>query len=151
MNRTNPLLIAGILAAAGSLLAADEYSVDWHVLPGGGGTSSGGSYSLSGTIGQTQSGGSLTGGQYSLVGGFWSLISVVQTPGAPLLTILPSNGQLIISWPTPATNWTLLQNSNLADSGGWQISSYSVSTNNGVSSITIPTPTGNWFFRLSQP
>ena len=38
-------------------------------------------YQVNGTIGQPDAGGPMTGSSYSLTGGFWSLISVVQTAG----------------------------------------------------------------------
>jgi len=50
---------------------------------GGGGTSAGGGYSVSGTLGQHDAGGPMTGNGYSLTGGFWALFAV-QTPGAPV-------------------------------------------------------------------
>jgi hypothetical protein len=47
------------------------YSLDWYTIDGGGAiNSNGGSYSLSGSIGQPDAG-SLGGGSYSLNGGFW--------------------------------------------------------------------------------
>jgi len=61
---------------------AQTYSIDWYTIDGGGGTSTGGVYAVSGTIGQPDAGGPMTGGNYSLTGGFWSLIAAVQT-GAP--------------------------------------------------------------------
>src|ERR1017187_4895147 len=63
-----------------------EYSIDWYKVSSGGGTSTGGVYSVSGTIGQPDASGAISGGNYSLTGGFWALYAV-QTPGAPLLTI----------------------------------------------------------------
>lgn len=130
---------------------AQGYAIDWSVIPGGGGASSNGQYSLAGTIGQTGAGNVMSGGNYSLTGGFWSLISVVQTAGAPVLSITHSGGQVTVSWPTPSSSWTLQQNASLAAGSGWATSGYTVSTNNGVSSITIAAPAGNLFFRLSQP
>ena len=62
-----------------------QYSIDWSTIDGGG-ASTGGMYSVSGTIGQTDAGAPMRGGNYSLVGGFW-LLFAVQTPGGPLLTI----------------------------------------------------------------
>ena len=41
----------------------------------------------------------MTGGSYSLTGGFWSLISVVQTAGLPNLTITQAGNSVIVSWP----------------------------------------------------
>lgn len=80
-----------------------------------------------------------------------SLTPFVETPEAPSMAISLSNGQMTISWPTPSSAWTLQQISNLTNAGGWSPSDYAVSSNNGVSSIVIPTATGKLFFRLTQP
>ena len=50
--------------------ANGDYSISWYTIDGGGGTSSGGNYSLTGTIGQHDASYS-EGGQYELLGGFW--------------------------------------------------------------------------------
>jgi hypothetical protein len=55
---------------AGVLAAPAGYAIDWWTIDGGGGMSSGGSYTLSGTIGQPDAG-SASGGGYTLAGGFW--------------------------------------------------------------------------------
>ena len=75
----------GLLVPA--LAFAQSYSVDWYNIAGGGGTSTNGTYQVSGTSGQHDASGMMTGGNYSLTGGFWALINVVQTPGAPTLYI----------------------------------------------------------------
>jgi hypothetical protein len=130
--------------------SAQSYSIDWYKIAGGGGTSTGGVYSASGTIGQPDASGAMTGGNYSLTGGFWSLIAVVQTPGAPLLTItfIPQFSTLNVSWPSPSTGWTLQQNSDLTTTS-WSTSG-GISDNGTNKSITITSPTGNLFFRLKQ-
>lgn len=151
MRQSKFIILACALFAAGSTMRAEDYAMNWHVLPGGGGYSSGGTYALTGSIGQAAAGGNLTGGNYTLAGGFWGYISVVQTPGAPFLTVSQSNGQLTISWPTPVSTWLLQTNSNLTDANGWAESSYAISTNNGVSTIIVPLQSGNLFFRLKQP
>ncbi len=49
-----------------------DYDLTWNTVDGGGYTfSTGGDYSLGGTIGQPDAG-VLTGGDYTLGGGFWS-------------------------------------------------------------------------------
>ena len=78
---------------------AQPYSIDWYKVAGGGGTSSGGVYAVSGTIGQPDASGPMTGGNFSLTGGFWSLISMVQTAGLPALTITHAGNSVIVSWP----------------------------------------------------
>src|SRR2546426_11713451 len=70
-----------------ALSARAQYSIDWYTIDGGGGTSTGSVYSVSGTIGQLDAGGPLTSGQFSVTGGFWALPTAVQTPRAPLLSI----------------------------------------------------------------
>ena len=50
--------------------AAGPYHIDWYTIDGGGGTSAGGQYVLTGTIGQPDAGWS-SAGSYELLGGFW--------------------------------------------------------------------------------
>lgn len=139
-----------LLASAFCLRAsAQQYSIDWHKIAGGGGTSSNGQYSVSGTIGQPDAGAQpMSGGNYSLTGGFWSLIAVLQTTGLPNLTITHSGHSVIVSWPDTGS-YTLQQNSNLAG-GAWTASGYSIHAANGTNSVTITPPLGNLFFRLKQ-
>ena len=91
----------------------------------------------------------MSGGSFSVIGGFWSLISVVQTAGLPNLAITHNGNTVSVSWPNTGS-YTLQQNANLANSAGWATSGYSITTTNGMSSITVTSPTGNLFFRLQQ-
>ena len=129
--------------------SAQTYSIDWYKIAGGGGTSTGGIYAVNGTIGQHDAGGPMSGGNYSLTGGFWALISVVQTPGLPDLIVTRSGNSVIVSWPNTGS-YALQQNSNLGNTGGWVTSGYTITTTGGTNSITITPPTGNLFFRLKQ-
>src|ERR1017187_9407108 len=88
---------------------AQSYSIDWYKIAGGGGTSTGATYQVTGTIGQPDAGGAMTGGNYSLTGGFWSLIAVAQTAGAPTLYIGQSVGTVTVYWQN-VTGWSLQQN-----------------------------------------
>jgi len=128
---------------------AQPYSIDWSKVSGGGGTSTGGVYSVNGTIGQHDAGGPVTGGNYSLSGGFWSLLSVVQTAGAPLLRISHSGNAVIVYWQN-ASGWSVQQNSDVANPSGWSASG-SVTTSNGTNYLNIASPTGKLFFRLTHP
>jgi hypothetical protein len=133
-------------ATVGIGLHAQSYSIDWYKIAGGGGTSSNGQYSLSGTIGQPDASGAMSGGGYSVTGGFWSLINVVQTPGAPLLSITYAGNQAIISWPVSVTGYTLQTNNNLA-AASWGNYTGTVVNN----STTNAPPKGTVFFRLMHP
>ena len=128
-----------------------QYSINWFKVAGGGGTSAGGAYQISGTIGQHDAGGPMTGGNYSLTGGFWSAITVVQTPGAPRLTITFNTQPptVTVSWPSSATNFVLQQNSDLT-TANWINSGLLVTTNGATLSVTISPQAGNLFFRLKQ-
>ena len=139
-----------LLASAFCLSAsAQSYSIDWHKIAGGGGTSTNGQYSISGTIGQPDASMAMSGGNYSLTGGFWALISVVQTAGLPDLVITHSGNSVIVAWPDTGS-YTLQQNGNLAASAGWATTGYPITTANGTNSITLTPPAGNLFFRLKQ-
>jgi len=142
-------LILGLLIPTISL--AQNYSIDWYKIADGGGTSTGGTYQVSGTIGQPEAGAAVSGGSYSLTGGFWSLINVMQMPGVPKLIIVPNGANSVkILWPDPATNsFTLQQNANLLTST-WTTSVYSITNGFGTNFCTITPPVGNLFFRLKQ-
>jgi hypothetical protein len=129
--------------------SAQSYNIDWYKMAGGGGTSSNGPYSLSGTIGQLDASGAMTGGNYSLTGGFWSLVSVVQTPGAPTLYISLSGKTVTVYWQN-VSGWTLHQNNNLTVPTGWTLNT-SWTTTNGTNYLNVTATTGNLFFRLSNP
>jgi len=136
---------------AGSLgwLQGQSYSIPWYKIAGGGGTSTGGPYELSGTIGQPDAGVAMTGGNYSLTGGFWSTLAAVQTPGLPTLAIsIVRPSTVVVSWSTNGS-FTLQQNSSLA-AATWTSSAHLITTAGGTNSITVSPPSGNLFFRLKQ-
>ncbi len=126
---------------------AQSYSIDWYTIDGGGGTSTGGVYSVSGTIGQPDSSGPMTNGQYSVTGGFWALPTVIQTEGVPTLTIAPASPSFAnISWtPAAGTNWVLQERLSLS-TGSWTTSP-SGWTNPITVSATLPAK----FYRLIKP
>ena len=136
------LIIPLLLAAAA--VHAQQYSMDWYKISGGGGTSTNGRYSLSGTIGQPDASVAMTGGNYSLTGGFWALYAV-QTPGAPLLSISFVGNQAVVSWDSSITGWTLQTNDNLT-TPTWGNFLGNVVNN----SVTNSPSKGNVFFRLKQ-
>jgi hypothetical protein len=66
------LVMAGLLLAAPAAQAQSggEYDLTWNTVDGGG-TSSGGGYTLTGTVGQADAG-TLGSGGYAVGGGFWA-------------------------------------------------------------------------------
>jgi hypothetical protein len=69
-----PHVLAAVpgLALLGAHANAQNFSIPWHTIDCGGGTSAGASFTLTGTIGQHDAGGPRTGGGFSLSGGFWA-------------------------------------------------------------------------------
>jgi hypothetical protein len=147
---TNALcgLAALVLALSAQTIHAQSFAIDWYKVSGGGGTSTGATYQVTGTIGQADAGGAMAGGSYTLTGGFWSLIAAVQTPGMPTLTITHAGGSVIDSWPSTGS-YTLQQNTEAATTN-WGPSGYTVITADGTSSATFTPGPGRLFFRLKQ-
>ena len=142
-----PVIAALWLPVAAS---AQSYSINWYKISGGGGmNTTGGVYPVSGTIGQHDAGGPMTGGGFQLTGGFWALISVLQTPGAPTLYISHSGSTVTVFWED-VSGWSLQQNNNLTVPAGWSPSS-GVTTSSGTNRLDITPPTGSLFFRLQHP
>jgi hypothetical protein len=128
-----------------------QFSIDWFTIDSGGGTSTGGVYSVSGTIGQPDAD-TMSGGNFSLAGGFWSLLSVVQTPGAPPLAICrTSTNTALVSWPAPSTDFVLQQNTNNVASVNWSNVTTTPTDNGTIKYIIVNPPTGNRFYRLCKP
>ena len=141
-------LLIGLLIP--SLGFAQQYSIDWYKIAGGGGTSTGGVYAVSGTIGHPDASGAMTGGNYSVTGGFWSLISVVQTPGAPTLYVSHAGSTVTVYWQN-VSGWNLIQSGNLTTPMASWSASGGVTTSNGTNYLNITNPAGNLFFRLKNP
>jgi hypothetical protein len=76
-NLLNKQGIVVTLVVLGLIVSSSwgQYEISWYTIDGGGGASSGGDFSLTGTIGQPDAAYS-RGGNYELLGGFW--------PGGPL-------------------------------------------------------------------
>jgi hypothetical protein len=139
------LILSTLLAVAAVTVSAQNYSIDWYTIDGGGATSTGGVYSVSGTIGQPDAGGPMTNGQYSVTGGFW-LPTAVQVVGAPTLTIVPAApGNATVSW-TLNTPGFVLQETWVLSPANWT-NSLSGATN----PITVPATLSSKFYRLFKP
>ena len=135
-----------LLALCFCLLAGvthGQLTIDWWTVDGGGSTSTGGVYSVSGTIGQPDAG-TMSGGQFTLTGGLWA-VPVVQT-GAPTLFITPAGpGQATLTW-SPDTFGFHLQVSETLRPPGW-----TNAPSGATHPITVPTTGAMKFYRLIKP
>jgi|SRR5579871_759101 len=144
------VLLIGLLSSLGFYAIAQNYTISWYKVAGGGGTSSGGSYSLSGTIGQPDAG-HMAGGNYAIDGGFWGIFAAVQTPGSPLLSITSSIPNVIVSWPSSSSTFRLLKNT-VINNTNWTVVTNPVVVSNSLNTVTLTATNGTTlFFRLISP
>ncbi|HEY1716913.1 MAG TPA: choice-of-anchor tandem repeat GloVer-containing protein [Verrucomicrobiae bacterium] len=68
----------------------------------------------------------------------------------PQLIIIPSGTNVILSWPTNATGFTLQSNTNFVSPAGWNAVSPAPVVVNGQNAVTNPISGTQQFFRLSQ-
>jgi hypothetical protein len=130
-------------------LNAQNYSIPWHSFDGGGGTSTGGVYSIRGSIGEPDAARSMSGGSYSLAGGFWSIFSAIQTPSAPTLQISSAPaGRVVFSWAVDSS-WRVLEQTADLHTAFWNKVSASLVVADGANRVTLPMSPANRFFRLS--
>ena len=92
-----------VLASSGMAQTGGGFDLSWWTLTGGGGTSasSGGSYMLSGAIGQPDAG-MLAGGSFTLRGGFWQPRGPASPPSPPVY--VPLTLRDIVVTPPPGCN-----------------------------------------------
>ncbi|MGO8677067.1 MAG: hypothetical protein ACLQVX_14500 [Limisphaerales bacterium] len=149
MKATKLLFLLGAFLIISTALSAraQTYDLSWFAIDGGGGTSSGGTYSLSGTIGQPDAG-VLSGGNYTLTGGFWSAaIATPIIPPSPQISISVLGQDITISWPAPSTGFTLQQNTSL-NPATWEPVRQTINDSGATLSITLTAPAGSTFYRL---
>ena len=135
------LALFGCLAVATN---AQPFAIDWFTIDGGGGVSSGGAFTLSGTIGQWDAGPTMLGGNFALTGGFWAMPIAVPNPEAPELTIIASGpGQATISWSPGGPGFVL----QLSDDGY----AWSDAPSGAANPATVPATLPIKLYRLRRP
>jgi hypothetical protein len=155
--KTIPLVTAILLVCLlfPAVARAQNYSIDWFTIGGGGGISTGGVYSVSGTIGQPTAG-PLSGGSYSLLSGFWSIVAAIQNDDGPLLEVTKgmAAGSITVSWPIEGgSGFILEETSSLNTSSGWMlVEPATYQSNTTTHFITIAGPvSGTRLYRLKKP
>jgi hypothetical protein len=137
-------------ASLGRAQSGGPFTLNWSTIDNGGGTSRGGQFAVSGTIGQPDAG-TLAGGQFRLEGGFWSGITLVQTPGAPMLKIKMIGGGLaVVSWPISVNGFTL-EESPAASNGAWNAAPQAIVDTATEHTVTVPAAGVLKCYRLKNP
>ncbi len=135
------LALSGLSLACG-LCAQAQYAIDWYAINGGGGTSTGALYVLSGTIGQADAG-TMRGGPFTLQGGFWPGLIVPSSTEAPTLYIKGFGDSVDISWSPDTAGFELEVSPDLAGAG-WTAAP-------AGNPVTIPATSTARFYRLRKP
>ena len=147
------LLAAAVLALLSGKAFAPPFTIGSSTIDGGGGTSSGGRFTVTGTIGQPDAS-DMRGGAFSVAGGFWGFIGLQQTPEAPLMNLSrdPNSGVIAVSWSLPDDGCFLQRSSTLgAAPSPWETvppASYQSDGSNRF--IVITNPFIRDFFRLAR-
>ena len=127
---------------------AQSFAIDWFTIDGGGGTSTGGVFTVTGTIGQPDAG-AMGGGGFALAGGFWSVFSVAPAPDNVSLSIRRTGPNAMLAWPVSTVGFTLEYTTQLG-SGVWTTESTAVVDNAIEHTVTVPTSAVRRFYRLKK-
>ena len=74
LQRKSLVLLLSVLSAVKPVIPQAVGSVDRSVIAGGGGSSTGGSISIHGTVGEVSAAHPMSGGSLTLTGGFWNTL-----------------------------------------------------------------------------
>ena len=139
--KTKNLTVALIaLAVVYSEARAQNFTIDWFTIDGGGGSCTGGAYAVSGTIGQPDAG-KLSGESYTLEGGFWNSADAGQMPA---LFITRSGTGAMISWTPNSPGFVLQVNDSLSPPG------WSDAPSGGTNGVVVPITRPARFYRLRK-
>jgi hypothetical protein len=123
------------------------FTIDWWTADGGGGTSSGGNYVLSGTMAQPDAG-AMSGGRYAIEGGYWNGPEILPSPGGPALTVTRAGADFTLAWPDPSPGWLLEKSGDLIN---WTLVSTAPVISGGYKTVAVPSAPGREFYRLRYP
>lgn len=142
--KTSILILAAFCGPA-SAQSGGPWSITSSTLDAGGARSTGGAWTLTGTIGQPDAAAvKSTGGAYAAQGGFWP--GQVALPGGPILSFTQMTAtQVTVSWTAAAAGQKVQYSTNLVN---W---TDHVTGITGASSFAWPLASGRrYYFRL-QP
>ncbi|PYS64158.1 MAG: hypothetical protein DMF74_07785 [Acidobacteria bacterium] len=93
-------MIPAVTATPQAVIPEAIGPVDRRVIGGGGGTSTGGSFKVDGTVAEVSGSNTLSGGTFTLNGGFWNTLQITATP-TPTSTPTPTPTPTSTPTPTP--------------------------------------------------
>lgn len=141
-NTISVLSAFGLFAV--SHLGAQDFTLDWHSVAGGGGESRGGDFDLISTIGEPHAG-EMLGGDFTIMG-VWGTVTSVETS----LSVSLAEGFVIISWPESGSEDFELEETG-ALAAPWATVNATPQVSNGTKTVRLPLAPGNHFYRLHKP
>jgi hypothetical protein len=103
MNATK-VLLASVLVLCAQRALTQPFSIDRFTIAGGGGTSTGGTFELSGTVGQPEAG-RVSDSRYTIEGGFWSFAAADAQAVAVTTIFNNTNGIFNGHFAATTTTW----------------------------------------------
>lgn len=138
-----PLLLACCLP----WLCADDFTVDWHRIGHGGGTSVNDEFTVSGVIGEAVAGVVSEADEFSVAGGFGVIVVLPAEEAPPLAISSAEDGTVVIYWPLPDTGWEL-RFSSAPDAMVWELPPEPLEEDGGFHFISVAPSVSTRFYRL---
>ena len=145
IKKTSSILLSGLFSIW-AVAATAGYDLTRNTISSGGGTSSGGQFSISCTVGQPVCG-LVKAGTVAMDQGFWADAVAVQTVGSPRLTLVRSGSNVILSWPSSATGFSLQFTTNL-NPAAWTSVAQTAVLSGTQYQVPVPAALQKQFFRL---
>ena len=143
-------LITFSLLLTAAVASAQSYAITSHTIAGGGGTSNGGAYAVTGAIAQHDANAISTGGTYSISGGFFAQYMALQQTGAPKVIIRGVGANVQVVWGANVPGWVLQSNSTDLAPASWLDVVGTPSVNGAEQSLQFAAGSGRVFFRLRK-
>ena len=135
------LLLPAVSLLTALPLSAAALALDWSIIGAGGGSSTGETYTISGTIGQLVTS-RMESGTYMILGGFWTCMSPSPAVNIPDLVFQFIDGQWCISWD-PNVSGCRLEQSEDPSFAEWTLAPPG-------NPVVVPTGSTVLFYRLCK-
>jgi hypothetical protein len=144
------LVTFSLLLLSATVASAQSYSVTSHTIAGGGGTSSGGAYAVTGAIAQHDANAISIGGTYIISGGFFAQYMALQQIGAPHLIIRGVGANVQVVWGSNVPGWVLQSNSTDLAPANWLDVVGTPTVSGPEQFLQFAAGSGRVFFRLRK-
>jgi len=143
--------LLGLGLAAAMNLQGQSFRIQNHVIAAGGEVSSGGSFTVTGSVAQSAGHNASAGSQFSVTAGFWHAVTVIQTPGSPVLSLRRTDTGYELSWDATAEGFVLQETQSLSGQIAWSSVLDPPVLVDGKNTVSFSSASGARFYRLRKP